>query len=289
MPELPEVETVRRGLEQLTLGRKCLGGDVLLQRTISHPFAVAEFLDGLQGTRIECWQRRGKYLLADLVDATYPELRRGWLGVHLRMTGQLLWLESSQPLQKHTRVRLFFADAASSHPWELRFVDQRTFGQMWWVSPEQRPEQIISGWGKLGPEPLSQDFSVAYLLQQLQQSRRPIKNALLDQTLVAGIGNIYADEALFCSGIYPLTPCAELRPAQVEKLQRAIVSVLQASLAEGGTTFSTFLNVRGVNGNYGGQALVYDRRGEPCHTCGTAIERIKLAGRSTHFCPQCQT
>ena len=341
MPELPEVETVRRGLNDVTLHQTIEGGDVLLDRTIAHPFLVSDFLAGLEGHAIVQWHRRGKYLLAELAEtkgrgqkaegrgreakgrgqkaegrsgktnvvalphrsiaaspsATYSPLptpysltphpspltpHHSWLGVHLRMTGQLLWVDQTEPLEKHTRVRLFFGDGK-----ELRFVDQRTFGQMWWVPPEKALEQIITGLQQLGPEPFSEEFSVAYLMQQLQR-RRPIKNALLDQTIVAGIGNIYADEALFLSGIHPQTLCIDLTPAQIKRLQSHIVQVLQASIEAKGTTFRTFRSVAGANGNYGGSAWVYGRDGDLCRNCATAIERLRMAGRSAHFCPTCQ-
>ncbi|MBD2022459.1 DNA-formamidopyrimidine glycosylase [Leptolyngbya sp. FACHB-36] len=280
MPELPEVETVRRGLNHVTLHQTILGGQVLLNRTIAHPLSVPEFLVGLQETAIAQWHRRGKYLLAELFT---PDSPAGWLGVHLRMTGQLLWLDQAEPLQKHARVRLFFAGNK-----ELRFVDQRTFGQMWWVPPDQPPEHVITGLQQLGPEPFSDEFSVSYLEEQLRQRRRPIKNALLDQALVAGVGNIYADEALFLSGIHPQTLCTELERSQIERLRQTLLQVLQASIDARGTTISTFRDVEGVNGNYGGMAWVYARNGEHCRTCDTIIQRLKLAGRSAHFCPSCQ-
>ena len=287
MPELPEVETVRRGLNQLTPGEEILGGDVLLPRTIAHPVSVVDFLAGLKGTAIAQWHRRGKYLLAELVKATptgsNPALPGGWLGVHLRMTGQLLWLAPQEPLQKHARVRLFFGDAR-----ELRFVDQRTFGQMWWVPPATPPESVITGLQKLGPDPFSPDFHDDYLAGQLQNRRIKIKTALLDQAIVAGLGNIYADEALFLCGIPPTTLCANLSLEQISRLRTAILQVLQAAIDAGGTTFRDFLNVLGINGNYGGVAWVYNRAGSPCRVCLTPIERIKLAGRSAHFCPHCQ-
>lgn len=286
MPELPEVETVRRGLNQRTLNQEIVGGDVLLPRTIAHPTSPIAFLAGLQGTAIAQWHRRGKYLLAELRQGSSPtELSQpaGWLGVHLRMTGQLLYLRQDEPLQKHCRVRLFFAGQQ-----ELRFVDQRTFGQMWWVPPDTKPEAVITGLQRLGPEPLSADFSAKYLALQLRDRHRPIKNALLDQMLVAGIGNIYADEALFLSKIKPKTLCSALKPRQVTALYAAIVKVLQDSIEARGTSFSNFRDVEGVNGNYGGVAWVYDRKGEPCRNCETPIERLKLAGRSAHFCPKCQ-
>ncbi|GAC1467824.1 MAG: DNA-formamidopyrimidine glycosylase [Chamaesiphon sp.] len=305
MPELPEVETIRRGLNQLTLGQEIRGGDVLLNRTIAHPFSVVDFLAGLQGTAIANWHRRGKYLLAELVKTTQTSSKlgqpAGWLGVHLRMTGQLLWIvslplkdlklapgvsENADPqelLPKHTRVRLFFGDTQ-----ELRFVDQRTFGQMWWVPPATSPESVITGLKKLGLDPFAAEFNLEYLAEELQNRRRPIKSALLDQAIVAGLGNIYADEALFLAGIRPATLCSDLKLEQIESLRTAILQVLQAAIDAGGTTFSNFLNVQGVNGNYGGIAWVYSRTHQPCRICQTPVQRLKLAGRSAHFCPQCQ-
>lgn len=281
MPELPEVETVRLGLEKVTVGMQIMGGEVLYPRTIAHPQSPQAFIQGLQTATFLAWMRRGKYLLSQLSLATHHQ--PSWLGVHLRMTGQLLWLAQDEPVQKHTRVRLFFANNR-----ELRFVDQRTFGQMWWVAPTEDPEQIISGLQNLGPEPFSKDFSIDYLGKSLQGRKRSIKSALLDQALVAGVGNIYADEALFMSGICPTMPCHQLQMEQVQRLRTAIVDVLSTSIGAGGTTFSDFRDLKGVNGNYGGMAWVYGRQGQPCRTCGQPIERIKLVGRSTHFCPQCQ-
>lgn len=321
MPELPEVETVRRGLNQVTLHQPILGGEVLLDRTIATPAPTA-FLAALQGCQIVSWQRRGKYLLAmltlpivglnssgkaltapgldadrhptpaaiaalsaaDLVPHQFPlGPTTAYLGVHLRMTGQLRWTTQAEPVQKHTRVRFFF-DAGR----ELRYIDQRTFGQMWYVPPGQVVETVVTGLQNLGPEPFFGEFSAVYLAQQLKGRQRPIKNALLDQALVAGVGNIYADEALFLSGIHPTTLSATLKPAQLKTLCAHVIAVLEASIAAQGTTFSDFRTVEGINGNYGGQAWVYGRDGSSCNRCGTVIERIKLAGRSAHFCPTCQ-
>jgi formamidopyrimidine-DNA glycosylase len=279
MPELPEVETVRRGLNQLTLSQEITGGDVLLQRTIAYPASVDEFINKIKGNTIATWHRRGKYLLAELSSPS-----PSYLGVHLRMTGQLLWLTQDQPLHKHTRVRLFFGERQ-----ELRFVDQRTFGQMWYVPGSTAVESIITGLAKLAVDPFSPEFTVEYLADKLKKSRRPIKTGLLDQSMVAGLGNIYADEALFKSGILPTTLCTELQLPKIELLRTAIIQVLSASIAVGGTTFSNFLSVKGVNGNYGGEAWVYNRTGEPCKVCGNVIQRIKLGGRSSHFCSQCQS
>ncbi|PSB23428.1 DNA-formamidopyrimidine glycosylase [filamentous cyanobacterium Phorm 46] len=304
MPELPEVETICRGLNQLTLDRKILGGDVLLNSSIARSISATDFLTKLKGKSIERWYRRGKYLLAELSQFSEAERKTdkvgnfptqnpsssllpskaGWLGVHLRMTGQLLWVNGDEPLPKHARVRLYFEGNQ-----ELRFVDQRTFGQMWYVPAETEVDSTVTGLKVLGPEPFSDEFTTEYFAQKLHRRARPIKTALLDQSLVAGLGNIYADETLFVAGVLPTTLCADLTREQIDRIHSAIIQVLQKAIASGGTTFSNFLNVQGVNGNYGGVAWVYNRAGQPCRTCSTTIEKIKLAGRSTHYCPVCQT
>jgi formamidopyrimidine-DNA glycosylase len=275
VPELPEVETVRQDLQRLTLGPRILAVEVLLARTIAYP-AGEMFGRSLIGTRFTQWQRRGKYLLGSLDS-------RAVLGVHLRMTGQLLWVQGSTPLSAHTRVRLAFEEG-----WDLRFVDQRTFGQMWLVPAGVELEAVIPTLQTLGPEPFSPAFSEAYFQAALQKSRRLIKTALLDQSLVAGVGNIYADEALFLSDIHPLTPAVQLSDVAKARLREALIEVLRAGLEQRGTTLRDYRDLRGLNGNYQGQAWVYGREGDPCRVCGHPIRRIKLAGRSAHFCPHCQ-
>ncbi|NJL45026.1 MAG: DNA-formamidopyrimidine glycosylase [Leptolyngbyaceae cyanobacterium SM2_3_12] len=281
MPELPEVETVCRGLNRVTLQRPILGGAVLLSRAMAYPITADGFLGGLTGSSFTNWHRRGKYLLGQLVQPNGQP--GGYLGVHLRMTGQLLWLSPTTPVSTHCRVRLFLE---GNH--ELRFIDQRTFGRLWWVPPGVAVETVMTGLQSLGPEPFDDEFSPAYLRQRLGHSQRPIKNALLDQSLVAGIGNIYADEALFLSGLRPLTRSAHIGPRRLQRLHAAILQVLTTSIESGGTTFSDYRDIHGVNGNYGGVAWVYDREGEPCRICQTSIRRLKLAGRSAHYCPHCQ-
>jgi len=280
VPELPEVETVRRGLNAFTTAQALQGGEVLLARTLARPVSAADFLAGITQSQIVTWQRRGKYLLARL---QREDADAGWLGIHLRMTGQLLWLERAAPLHRHARVRLFFPEGR-----ELRFVDTRTFGKLWWVPPGEPVEAVVTGLQGLGPEPFAPEFTPAYLSDRLQRTRRLLKTALLDQTIVAGIGNIYADEALFASGLRPTHPANTLQPSQVERLHGAIQQVLQTAIAKGGTTFSDFLNLLGVDGDYGDAAFAYGRTGEPCRVCGTPIERLRLGGRSSHFCPRCQ-
>ncbi len=280
MPELPEVETVRLGLERQLAGFTVERVSVLRARAVAHPADPEAFCRALEGTQVGLWQRRGKYLLASLSRDGEPAGR--W-GVHLRMTGQFQWLDHEREPCSHTRVR--FHDFQGH---ELRFVDTRSFGQMWWIPAGCEPSQVMHGLSRLGPEPFSPAFNAAYLRQRLKGSQRPIKNALLDQALVAGIGNIYADESLFTAGIDPHTPSGRLGVAQLHRLHQAVVRVLQTSIGAGGTTFSDFRDLSGTNGNYGGMAWVYRRGGQPCRTCGTAIQRERLAGRGTHWCPSCQ-
>jgi formamidopyrimidine-DNA glycosylase len=281
MPELPEVETVRRGLNRVTLNRPIQGGELRLRSTLEYPKRPKQLWDHLTGCRLRDWERRGKYLLGHLLD--HEGHPAGVLGVHLRMTGKMLWVKQDEAVSVHCRMRFLFDQGD-----ELRFVDQRTFGRIWWVPPDQAPGTIIGGLASLGPEPFSDDFTVEYLRRQLQKSKRPIKNALLDQRLVAGVGNIYADEALFLSGIRPTTPSGRIRNDRLARLHRAVIDVLNTSIENGGTTFSDYRDVYGVNGNYGGVAWVYDREHEQCRRCETPIRRMKLAGRSAHYCPRCQ-
>jgi formamidopyrimidine-DNA glycosylase len=259
MPELPEVETVRRGLQERSVGQRIEAVEVRRDRAIAHPPDPGLFALALRDTRVQTWQRRGKYLLAPLQHDGDAGDAGTW-GVHLRMEGGR----------------------------ELRFVDMRSFAQMWFVPAGSPPEAVIGGLRKLGPEPFSASFDVPYLQRQLKGSSRPIKSALLDQSLVAGVGNIYADESLHAAGIAPQTPAGTLRADRLERLHTALVEVLSISIGKGGTTFSDFRDLSGVNGNYGGMAWVYRRAGEPCRTCGTTIERSRLGGRSSHWCPCCQ-
>ncbi|MEN9207856.1 MAG: DNA-formamidopyrimidine glycosylase [Gloeomargarita sp. GMQP_bins_120] len=272
MPELPEVEIIRRGLDQLTPGRVIT--DVVLLRpdcVVGSPYALQQ---GLRGQRIRVWRRRGKYLLGELTNGGH------WV-IHLRMTGQLFWLTDPQPLTAHTRARVFFDGGT-----ELRFVDQRTFGRWWWVPPGKKVTDGVAGLESLGPEPWDLDLEAFF--RRCQSTSRSIKTALLDQRWVAGLGNIYADEGLFLGGIRPQTPCCHLSREQVARLRQGVIQVLKTSIALGGTTFAHFRHVQGMNGHYLDQAWVYGRAGQPCRRCGTVIQRTKIGGRSSHWCPRCQ-
>ncbi|MEN9219043.1 MAG: DNA-formamidopyrimidine glycosylase [Gloeomargarita sp. DG_2_bins_126] len=272
MPELPEVEIIRRGLEHLTPGLTVAQVELLRPDCVAS--GAAGLSAGLAGQTLQSWQRRGKYLLGKLANGAT------WV-VHLRMTGQLLWLTAPSPVTQHTRARFFFSQGQ-----ELRFVDQRTFGRLWWVAPGQEVRAVVTGLQGMGAEPW--DCSVQDLYLKCQTSHRPIKAALLDQTWIAGLGNIYADECLFLSGIAPTTPCRDLCRTRIAGLHRAMIQVLETSIELGGTTFAHFRHVQGMNGHYLDHAWVYGRAGQPCRVCGTAIQRQKIAGRSSHWCPRCQ-
>lgn len=285
MPELPEVETVRRGLADRLSSFQIQAIEVLRDRAVASPGGVPAFTNALTGSWVGAWHRRGKYLYANLLDrSTGATDDRGIWGVHLRMTGQFLWLEEESAPCHHTRVRMW-----NSKGEELRFVDVRSFGQMWWVPPGEAPESVMTGLQRLGPEPFDPQFSGHYLRERLKGSKRSIKAALLDQSLVAGAGNIYADESLFAAGIAPQTVAGTLTTSRLDTLCHCLVDVLERSIGVGGTTFSDFRDLEGVNGNYGGMALVYRRTGKPCQSCGAPIERTRITGRSTHWCPSCQT
>lgn len=281
MPELPEVEVVRRALQH-GVGRFLIHRvEVLLERTVAFPVGDGPaFAAALTGSRLAPWRRRGKYLLGQLSRQGGPA---GQLGVHLRMTGRFRWLNREEdPVCPHTRVR-FLGDGQ-----ELRFVDTRSFGRMWWVPPGTAASRVITGLRKLGPEPFDAAFDGAYLEKRLRGSRRPIKTALLDQSVVAGVGNIYGDECLFLAGIPPHAPSGSLSKGQLHRLCEQLVQVLARSIQQGGTSFRDFRDLQGVNGNYGQVAWVYGRGGASCRRCGAPIQRSVLGGRSSHWCPHCQ-
>ncbi len=274
MPELPEVETVRRGLSTSLVGQKIVEVEVLRPQSIGFPTPV-DFEQSLRRRSVLGVSRRGKYLLIHLDQGA-------GLGVHLRMSGRLLMTSPDQPLGPHVRVRIFIDPDL-----ELRFEDMRVFGRLWYVPPGKAPESVITGLQHLGPEPL-ENFSGKDLADRLKRRTQPIKTSLLDQSVVAGIGNIYADESLFGAKINPLRPARSLTLEELDTLTTVIQSTLSRAIALGGSTLRDYTDSRGVNGNYQEEAWVYARKGAPCRICGTLVERIRLAGRSTHFCPHCQ-
>ncbi len=291
MPELPEVETVRRGLEQKLKKFFIKRVEICRESTVAYPIDKKDFIEGLQNSLLYKWNRRGKYLIAELkknisnnIDANELSLKEnGVLVVHLRMTGYFTFNNTPTNPCKHTRIRLF-----DNHNNELRYIDVRSFGQMWWVREGLSPNQIIKGLGTLGPEPFSQNFNVNYLTKVISNKSRSIKSILLDQTIIAGIGNIYADESLYSAGISPFREARTIKKNEIKRLIRAVVDVLKKSIGAGGTTFSDFRDLEGENGNFGLQTNVYRRTGKECRKCKNLIERKKISGRSTHWCRKCQ-
>ena len=292
MPELPEVETVRRGLEQKLNNFIIKRVEVCRDSTVAFPNNKEEFINGLQNSLLYKWNRRGKYLIAELkkieneniqFNLENPSKNNGFLIVHLRMTGYFKFIEKSTQPCKYTRIRVF--DKKNN---ELRYIDVRSFGQMWWIKEGLSPKKIIKGLGSLGPEPFSKDFDANYLKKVISKRTKSIKAILLDQTIVAGIGNIYADESLYSAGISPFREGKTIKKNELINLKESIVNVLKKSIGSGGTTFSDFRDLEGENGNFGLQTNVYRRTGKECRKCGNLIEKQKIAGRSTHWCPKCQ-
>ena len=292
MPELPEVETVRRGLEQKLKNFIIKKVEICRDSTVAYPFENKDFIEGLKNSLIYKWDRRGKYLIAELKKIERNNINianednfisNGVLVVHLRMTGYFTFNNMITNPCKHTRIRLF--DSKNN---ELRYIDVRSFGQMWWVRKELLPTNIIKGLGSLGPEPFSDNFNINYMTKIISKKTRSIKSILLDQTIVAGIGNIYADESLYAAGISPFREARTIKKHELKKLKVAIVDVLKKSIGAGGTTFSDFRDLEGENGNFGLQTNVYRRTGKKCRKCKNIVERQKISGRSTHWCRKCQ-
>jgi len=292
LPELPEVETVRRGLEQKLNNFIVAKVEICRDSTVAFPINKKEFIEGLHNSLLDKWDRRGKYLIAELkkienknilLPITKPSKNNGFLVVHLRMTGYFKFIDNFTLPCKHTRIRFF--DKKNN---ELRYIDVRSFGQMWWIKEGLSPNKIIKGLGALGPEPFSIAFDANYLKKVISKRTKSIKAILLDQTIVAGIGNIYADESLYSAGISPFREAKTLKNNELINLIESIVSVLKKSIGSGGTTFSDFRDLEGENGNFGLQTNVYRRTGKKCRKCGNLIKKQKLVGRSTHWCPNCQ-
>ena len=284
MPELPEVETIRRQLEPELRGRRIERLEVLDPRW-SRPTDPRQLEEELSGRRVESLARRGKYLLLGLEgDMT--------LVMHLRMTGNLLLVdeedlvaavdeEAFEPAgDRFLRARFLLDDGR-----ELRFSDARRFGEAF-LLPNAAVEDRFHG--RLGIEPLSDEFTVEAIERIAAGRRAPLKSFLLDQAGIAGIGNIYADEALWRAELHPLSPAGSMRRQHAEALREGVIAALRAGLEEGGASIDDYLDSRGERGTMQEEFLVHTREGEPCYRDGTPIRRIVVGGRSTYFCPDCQ-
>lgn len=273
MPELPEVETMVRDLRERVIGRSIVSIAAPYPGSVTYP-TYDEFVTRVTGAAIRAVERRGKY-------ASFALAGGDALIIHRGMTGSLLYRRPTDPPEPHLRVRFRLDDSA-----ELRFRDQRKFGRLF-VMEAGGSERPLP-WSAFGPEPLHASFSRAGFRHALQGRRAPIKPLLLGQRVVAGLGNIYVDEALHQARIHPLRPAGELRPAETARLHAAIRDVLSAAVARRGTTFDSYTDLEGRAGGYQGELRVFHRTGEPCPRCGTPVERLVVAGRGTHVCSHCQ-
>ena len=273
MPEMPEVEIIRRYLDTQVAGKTIMNLDIRLPRMIKWP-DVEGFRALVTGRTIKGISRRGKYLLMELDNDSKVVF-------HLRMTGRLVYEPTGETSDHHARVIFHLQDGAS-----LVYGDTRTLGTIHGLKPQELG--MLKGLAEMGPEPLSAEFTAEYLDKTANQRKVAIKSFLLNQKYIGGIGNIYADEALFLARIHPLRPANSLTQAECSSLWESVNKVIAAGIADGGTTFRDYQNGEGGKGSHQEHLYVYGRKGEQCHNCGAVIERITVGGRGTHFCPKCQ-
>jgi len=269
MPELPEVETVKNELLPDVVGHDIKGVTLLWVRILRQPL-LAEFYSRILGHKITGVTRRGKYLIFSLSGGDF-------LIIHLKMSGSLLLSKGSSQPPRYTRAVIHLDNGTS-----IFFRDPRKFGTMQLVKDKG---DIL---GKLGPEPLEPDFTPELLAERLSKRRAPIKSVLIDQNFIAGMGNMYADEALFAAGIHPLRPSNGLSRNEIRRLHQAIQGVLKAAIGNKGASVSTYFRPGGETGTAHFQFRVAHRSGKPCPICGAAIKRIPIRHRGSYFCPKCQ-
>ena len=275
MPELPEVETVRKGLERHVVGRTISDVQVLHPRAVRrHIAGPDDFAAAIRGRTITAARRRGKYLWLPVAEDA--------LLAHLGMSGQFLISDPEAPLSPHVRARFTFADSGP----DLRFSDQRTFGHLVLATGGAVLPELIA---HIAPDPLEPAFDAETFITRLRGRRTGIKRALLDQSLVSGIGNIYADEALWRARLHWARSTAALTRPEVVRVVEAVRDVLSEAMDAGGTSFdSMYVNVNGESGYFGRSLAVYGRAGQPCDRCGTPIRRDPFMNRSAYSCPRCQ-
>jgi formamidopyrimidine-DNA glycosylase len=289
MPELPEVETVRAGLDRFVVGRTITAVEVRHPRSVRrHLAGEADLVARLVGARVLAARRRGKYLWLPISAGGSSVAHECLLG-HLGMSGQFLVEAPATPDQRHLHIRLSFADAGP----ELRFVDQRTFGGVLvddLVPCADRPgDTVPARISHIARDPLDQAFDEEAFIARVRSRRTTIKRALLDQSLVSGIGNIYADESLWRARLHGARATAALSRPRLHGLLSDVRTVLVAAVGAGGTSFDAlYVNVNGQSGYFDRTLAVYGRAGQPCPRCGTAIRRVAFMNRSSYFCPRCQ-
>ncbi|KKB37616.1 DNA-formamidopyrimidine glycosylase [Bacillus thermotolerans] len=273
MPEMPEVETVRRTLKSLVAGKTVESVEIRWPNIIKKPEQAEQFADALAGETIHDIERRGKFLIFILDHYS--------LVSHLRMEGKYHLHQPGEEEEPHTHILFTFTDGT-----QLRYRDVRKFGTMHlFLKGEEHSSLPLA---QLGPEPFSGEFTINYIKEKLQRTERSIKAVLLDQTVFVGLGNIYVDEALFRAGIHPERKARSLTEEEIEQLHKEVVATLQEAIDKGGSTVRSYVNSQGQAGTFQETHFVYGRKGEPCKKCGERIEKIKVAGRGTHLCPNCQ-
>jgi formamidopyrimidine-DNA glycosylase len=279
VPELPEVETVRRGLDKWVVGRRISAVETFGARTLRrHPGGAADFTSRLAGRRIVAARRRGKFLWLPLDDGAN-------LLAHLGMSGQLLAVPQGSEPSRHAKARFEFDDGGM----ELRFCDQRTFGGLALAAADLTDDGVPTVLSHVAPDPLEPAFDPVRFAAALRRRRTGIKRAILDQTLISGIGNIYADEALWRAKLHFARATERLRRPDVDRLLTAVNEVLRAAIDAGGTSFDAlYVAVNGESGWFDRALEAYGRDGEPCSRCGTPIVRVRFTNRSSYFCPRCQ-
>lgn len=273
MPELPEVETIRKIIGQQIKGKTISAVEVITPNIIAYP-SSEEFVSALTGQVISGMGRRGKFLWIDLGSG-------GRAIFHLRMTGLPLVTPLGYPMDKHIHLVLQLSDGM-----QFRYEDQRRFGRFWYIAPDE--EDAVSGIKKLGLEPDDPALTADYLKNRLQKRKKSIKEMLHDQSVVAGIGNIYSDEILFASGIYPEKPCSELNDDEWKHLADKIPEIIRWGLELEAMTPEEYLAGGVKEYRNAGHLKAYGREGKPCVHCGTVMEKLKIGGRSSCFCPSCQ-
>ena len=277
MPELPEVETVRSGLEKYVVGKRISSAETFHPRTVK-PGSIAP-LTAAVGSKIQAVKRRGKFLWLE-IDRDFT------LVAHLGMSGQLLVQPSTSPIQIHMRARFSLTSRLGRGRDEIRFIDQRTFG---WLSIEEQNNGIPRCVEHIAFDPFESQFDIKQVVAKIKSKKCAIKPAILNQEVLSGVGNIYADEALWRAKIHPEIICEDLSEIEIKKVITSAISVMKSAIRAGGTSFDQqYKNVNGESGYFSRSLKVYGREGEKCSRCGSTIHRIAFANRSSHFCPRCQ-
>lgn len=288
MPELPEVETTKNGVLP-HVQNKAVQNVIIRQHQLRWPIPD-DLPEIIVGATLENIERRAKYLLCHFEgvhfegvhfkDSHFEGSQSGTVMIHLGMSGNLRVVGSKEPVQKHDHVDFVFQDGTT-----LRYCDPRRFGSILWLGEKPQEHKLLSG---LGPEPLTEEFNAEYLWQLSRNKKMAVKQFVMDQKIVTGIGNIYATEALFTAGIRPDKPAGKVSKASYGKFVAAAKTILEKAITQGGTTLKDFVGGDGKPGYFAQELLVYGRKGKPCPVCETPLKEVKLSNRTSAYCPECQ-